>query len=683
MGRKAANACSACSSPMPKAKMRDDGAGGLRCKAGHGCAKDEPAAETKASPARTAKKSDGPPSEREIKIRRQAGTAIKGWLQKQLPEAWFAAEEIGNEGGPTPDTIGGAALAGLVLTGEILERDGKYQLNPKLRPAQRAASNLRDEALAFLRANPEGSIPYGVVASNIDAKPSDVLPVLLAECEAGTVERNETDRGAFRAKPPERTLALPGIDLVTDEPCVGEAFGGCDAAIGEACAFPVAEPRSWAHSGRFERFAAPEQQRALRAEGIRDRIRALVDRNAALPGDPPVPTLGAVKRELMIVGECDVFTVEATAEAMIERGELLLLGEGKDAYLRRAPGAPPVAMGRVGVPQRAAPAPAAPETAAIAPKQCSGDEDCERHAGHNEAPSAGPTAFVHASEHAPLDLIKERMRLLAKQFVGLAGMIERLSDDNAAGLRAELEQERRDRAAERDVANDRIRDAQATIVRLQQKSSASKARATRHRDRIRRAFGNLRTCRNVAASDRDRAVAALAEEREVNSTMAAQLAEERAEHAKTRELASSRGAERAEAEAAQADAIDRVHALRFGVTKLCEALGRLPADSLSDVELVRSLRDAIKSGGESAQERGALQFAEQIAAAAKDPVALAEKLGLEPVALDGAPTGPEQAAAPPAVVPPAPSRGAPPRRRAEPPAGAPAIVSVSHATDLF
>lgn len=155
----------------------------------------------------------------------------------------------------------------------------------------------------------------------------------------------------------------------------------CGAAEGEPCAWATPEPASYVHEARAAKLPV-EERRALHRRATEDRIRVALDER--VPGDSPVPSQEALVRSLVVPGYFDAPTLRDVLGAMIERGEVRELESDPIAgvpgakYLRRAPGSPAVAMGRVGVREWASEA-----GEAAKPSRCTcddpGEGECPAH----------------------------------------------------------------------------------------------------------------------------------------------------------------------------------------------------------------------------------------------------------------------------------------------------------------
>jgi hypothetical protein len=132
------------------------------------------------------------------------------------------------------------------------------------------------------------------------------------------------------------------VPIELSSPCAA-----CDAERGEPCAWATAEPASHVHPQRV-RLLSAEEQREIASRATADRIRALCDHYAGLASVHPMPTRGAIMRAVTSDGTLETLAADVFG-ALCERGELVAHREDEDAYYRRAPGSPPVVMGRTGV----------------------------------------------------------------------------------------------------------------------------------------------------------------------------------------------------------------------------------------------------------------------------------------------------------------------------------------------
>jgi len=131
----------------------------------------------------------------------------------------------------------------------------------------------------------------------------------------------------------------------------------CAAAIGEACAWPIAEAASYIHDARLGRLAAFDSSLIgeVRMRAAKDRLLIALDEAGRVPGNPPVPSRDALVRSLVVPGDFDAFTLRAALDEVLARGVAVELeSEGRAGvpptkYLRRAEGGAPIAMARVGV----------------------------------------------------------------------------------------------------------------------------------------------------------------------------------------------------------------------------------------------------------------------------------------------------------------------------------------------
>lgn len=337
MSRKPDSACTSCSQPMPKTKMRSDGGSGLRCKPPFGCASKTEAPKAD-PPAQGAKKGKpAAPNERRCKI---CGCT---------------------EGAPCD--VGAAQHCVLTADAE---------------PICTACGQLVELAEERIAAN-GGTVPVGLTVGLYEdsdmpclgetlpaahARLADVITFVMARRRA-TAAAAEEPAAPSNATPAERTLPLPFAASDTSSPAasssvvqrlLAETCDTCDAAPGEPCAWATAEPSSWAHEARTAKLSPPDR-RELYQISLEDRIRALVDYHAGLPGDPPLPSERAITRALSDGVAGRVGDVANAIARMFERGELVQVTDRGATFYRRR-GGPAVAMGRVGVP--------APSAAALA-----------------------------------------------------------------------------------------------------------------------------------------------------------------------------------------------------------------------------------------------------------------------------------------------------------------------------